>query len=104
MNCETLKNPANGLVSYAGGTTYGQTATYSCNTGYTLVGGSARTCQSTGVWSGSEPTCQGSLVVKLLTSHAATINRINNNIQDVRQIYNIHVSEKSQFTSCSCSP
>ena len=39
VNCETLKNPANGRVSYAGGTTYGQTATYSCNTGYTLVGG-----------------------------------------------------------------
>ena len=68
MNCETLKNPANGRVSYAGGTTYGQTATYSCNTGYTLVGGSAHTCQSTGDWSGSAPTCQGSLVVKLLTT------------------------------------
>ena len=59
MNCGTLTNPANGQVSHTAGTTFGQTATYSCNTGYNLVGGSTRTCQATGVWSGSAPTCQG---------------------------------------------
>ena len=57
VNCGTLSNPANGQVSHTGGTTLGQTATYSCNTGYSLVGDSTRTCQSTGVWSGSVPTC-----------------------------------------------
>ena len=62
MNCGTLTNSTNGQVSYTAGTTFGQTATYSCNTGYTLVGGSTRTCQSTGVWSGSTPTCQGVLL------------------------------------------
>ena len=40
-------------------TTLGQNATYSCNTGYNLVGDSIRTCQRTGNWSGSAPTCQG---------------------------------------------
>ena len=59
MNCGTLSNPANGRVIYTAGTTFGRTATYTCNTGYTRVGSSTRTCQSTGVWSGSAPTCQG---------------------------------------------
>ena len=63
MNCDTLTDPANGQVSHTGGTTLGQRATYSCNTGYNLVGGSIRTCQDTG-WSGSAPTCQGMLFMR----------------------------------------
>ena len=58
MNCGGLTNPANGKVSHTAGTTYGQTATYSCNTDHNLVGDNTRTCQATGVWSGSAPTCQ----------------------------------------------
>ena len=34
-------------------------ATYTCDTGYTLNGGTTRTCGSDGVWSGSAPVCQG---------------------------------------------
>ena len=62
VDCGTLTNPVNGQVSHPGGTTFGQTATYSCNTGYNLVGDSTRTCQATRVWSGSAPICQGSCV------------------------------------------
>ena len=47
VDCGTLTNPVNGQVSHPGGTTFGQTATYSCNTGYNLVGDSTRTCQAT---------------------------------------------------------
>ena len=65
VDCGTLNNPANGQVSYTGRTTFGQTATYSCDAGYNLVGNSIRTCQATGVWSGSAPTCQGKLLLKL---------------------------------------
>ena len=57
MDCDTLTDPANGQVSHPR-TTLGQTATYSCNTGYNLVGDSTRMCQAMG-WSGSAPTCQG---------------------------------------------
>ena len=63
VNCGTLTNPANGRVSHSAGTTFGQTATYSCNTGYTRVGVSTRTCQSNAVWTGSAPTCQGMLLL-----------------------------------------
>ena len=58
VDCRALTDPVNGQVSHTGGTTSGQTATYTCNTGYNLVGDSTHICQATGVWSGSEPTCQ----------------------------------------------
>ena len=65
MNCGPLTDPANGQVSHPDGTTFGQTATYSCNTGFNLVGDSTRMCQATGMWSGSEPTCQCMLLLLL---------------------------------------
>ena len=62
MNCGSLTDPANGQVNHVAGTTFRQTATYSCNTGYNLVGDSTRTCQAIGIWSGIAPTCQGMLL------------------------------------------
>ena len=65
VDCGTLPTPANGQVNQTAGTTFGQTATYSCNTGYNLVGDNTRTCQATRNWSGSEPTCERMLHIKL---------------------------------------
>ena len=62
MDCGNLTDPTNGQVTLTAGTTFKQTATYRCNTGYNLVGDSTRTCQATGIWSGSAPTCQGMLL------------------------------------------
>ena len=59
VNCGTLTDPANGQVDHTAGTSFGQTATYSCDPGYNLVGNNTRICHATGVWSGSAPTCQG---------------------------------------------
>ena len=66
MDCGSLTDPANGQVNQTAGTTLGQTATYSCDTHYNLVGDSIRTCQATGQWSGSAPTCQGMLLTLVL--------------------------------------
>ena len=56
--CGSLTPPANGDVIVSG-TDVGDTATYSCNGGYKLIGDSSRTCRPNGRWSGQEPTCQG---------------------------------------------
>ena len=68
VNCGALTNPANGQVSHNAGTTFGQTATYSCNTGYNLVGNSTRMCQASRVWSGNAPNCQGNYSVRLTSN------------------------------------
>ena len=62
VDCGTLTDPDNGWVTLTAGTTLGQTATYSCNTGYNLEGNRTRTCQATGNWSESAPTCRGMLL------------------------------------------
>ena len=65
VDCGSLPDPANGSVNHTAGTTFRENATYSCNTGYDLVGNSTRTCQAEGNWSWSEPTCEGVYVCKL---------------------------------------
>ena len=64
VDCGTLTNPTNGQVNHTAGATFGQTATYSCDPGYNPVGDSTRICQAGGVWSGSEPNCQGMLLLE----------------------------------------
>ena len=81
VNCGTLTDPANGQVSHTTGTVFGQRATYSCDTGYNLVGDSTRICRATGVWSGSAPTCQGTLLLELeyyacIHSHCLSIYQV----------------------------
>ena len=56
--CGSLTDPANGMVDTTAGTTEGMMASYTCNTGYNLVGDTTRTCGTDGVWSSMEPTCE----------------------------------------------
>lgn len=58
IDCGTLTNPANGSVSLAGGTLYEAQATYSCSSGYRLVGQASTTCGSDGNWSSPAPSCE----------------------------------------------
>ena len=57
INCGNLQNPLFGKVVLTG-TTFGSSATYSCQRGYILVGWSTRTCQDNGQWSGVAPVCR----------------------------------------------
>ena len=67
MTCsEVLSDPANGTVTVAGQMS-GDTATYTCNSGYELdltSGSEVRTCQADGMWSGSAPACVGIILVR----------------------------------------
>lgn len=56
-DCGAPPTPNDGSVSTPGGTTYTSVAKYSCNSGYTLIGKTTRTCQANGLWSGSAPSC-----------------------------------------------
>ena len=56
VQCSTLSDPSNGRVSQQGNNP-GDRASYTCNSGYELVGQSTRTCQNNGQWSGVAPTC-----------------------------------------------
>ncbi len=60
--CSDLIPLSNGMIGYNMGTAslrqVGTVATYTCNPGYTLNGGSTRTCVTGGIWNGSAPICQ----------------------------------------------
>ncbi|XP_064386521.1 uncharacterized protein LOC135335055 isoform X2 [Halichondria panicea] len=58
--CLSLPALNNGIVSYKDSTLGLNTvATYTCNTSYSLIGDTTRTCGSDGVWSGVDgPTCE----------------------------------------------
>ena len=58
VSCGQLDSPSNGSVDTSAGTSFGDVARYSCDTGYTLNGPAERTCQADGRWNGSEPTCE----------------------------------------------
>ena len=54
--CPDLTYPENGQVVMSG-MTPGDTAMYSCNVGFELVGADTVTCGSDGVWSVGPPVC-----------------------------------------------
>ena len=57
IRCGGLSNPSNGQVSISDNTV-GGSATYTCNSGYNLVGSETRFCQNDGSWSGDAPVCE----------------------------------------------
>eukprot|EP00731_Ephydatia_muelleri_P030228 Em0021g751a len=55
--CGQLQAPLNGNV-VTSGTSFGNSATYTCNTGYYLVGQATRMCGLNGQWTNAVPFCQ----------------------------------------------
>ncbi|NXD37569.1 SRPX2 protein, partial [Copsychus sechellarum] len=56
--CPVLKPPQNGYISCTSdGNNYGATCEYQCDGGYERQGSSLRVCQSTQLWTGSQPLC-----------------------------------------------
>ena len=56
ITCPNLADPANGAVMVEG-MNPGDTATYTCNSGFELVGADTLTCGSDGMWSPDLPVC-----------------------------------------------
>ena len=49
----------NGHVDTSNGTIIGSTATYTCNTGYSLSGSQLRKCGADRNWTSTAPVCRG---------------------------------------------
>ena len=98
VDCGGLSTTTFGLsVSYSG-TTYNNVATYSCITGYQLIGSSTRTCTSGGSWSGSEPYCQSKSTIFELVLALFTIM---SNLPSARPIsFRLQWSEHIWFSQC----
>ena len=68
VSCTDLPSINNGVITYSPTTSSrleGAVATYSCDTGYTVVGDGMRICVdggSGGDWNGMEPICTGKLL------------------------------------------
>ena len=63
--CPDLDNPINGTVSQSGNSE-GDTATYTCDSGYELVGHQVLNCQANGTWDTSPPICRCQFSNKIL--------------------------------------
>ena len=66
--CPDLTAPENGAVMYNGRRT-GDTAEYSCNVGYELVGDQTSVCMSNSQWSGQTPSVSLVLVMNYIYMH-----------------------------------
>ncbi len=73
VHCGPLTIITNGAVDTSSGTTFMMTATYTCDTGYNIVGSESRTCGASGtseatragdgVWSPTAPVCESMLLM-----------------------------------------
>ena len=61
VSCPNLTQLENGMINCSlgddGVSSYEDTCSFTCNTGYELTGSDTRTCQSGGSWSGNESVC-----------------------------------------------
>ena len=61
VTCPPLNAPNNGTISCLLGNDANpnpqETCSFTCNSGYQLMGSSTRTCQNSGSWSGNDAMC-----------------------------------------------
>ena len=65
VQCSSLTSPQNGQVTVTG-LGVGSTASYICNSGFSLSTPTTRVCGSDGIWTGSDPICSGMQFLDLL--------------------------------------
>jgi len=62
VGCIELSDPINGVINCSlgddGVTSFEDTCTYKCNSGYEVKGSGMRRCKSDGIWSGNSTSCQ----------------------------------------------
>ena len=58
IDCGYLAAPKNGAVKFVPDTTLRSRAKFSCDYGFKLVGSDVLTCEASGDWSDTPPTCE----------------------------------------------
>ena len=94
VDCGGLADPKFGEV-VTSGTMFSSTATYSCNDGYNLVGDTTRTCQASGSWSGSDPSCTGHPIGSGCTAVTPAA---------VERVLSSYIAEQTCSTQTNCTP
>ncbi len=69
IDCGPLNETANGAVNTSSGTTFMMIATYTCVTGYNIVGSESSTCGASGVWSREAPVCNCKMLTHIPNLH-----------------------------------
>lgn len=83
IDCGELVSPSNGAVALSG-STFGFTASYTCNPGFLLVGGGqTRVCQISGSWSGEAPVCCATTCIELQNPDNGIIELLGTEFGDV---------------------
>ena len=62
------------------GTSIGDTATYTCDIGFGLIGSSVLNCQDGGTWDNSPPVCRRELLVHLFFDGAVFLSVCNSSL------------------------
>ena len=71
VSCPSLDSPINGMINCSLGddevSSYEDTCSFTCDTGYELTDSDTRTCQSDGTWSGNSTMCEISKSLNYVT-------------------------------------
>ncbi|XP_068694975.1 sushi, von Willebrand factor type A, EGF and pentraxin domain-containing protein 1-like isoform X1 [Montipora foliosa] len=82
-DCGSLLTPNNGSL-LGNETTYPNSVSFSCHSGFDIIGTVVRTCQANGRWSGEQPNCRavdcGPLPVLLNGSHTGNLTTYPNKV------------------------
>ncbi|XP_066265897.1 P-selectin-like [Branchiostoma lanceolatum] len=82
VQCPPLTAPAHGEVT--GFDSYQDVMTFTCETGYNLVGSAEMTCQADGLWSGIYPTCTIAQCPELMAPEEGTLEGCNSYQDEAR--------------------
>ena len=101
VDCGGLSAPTNGKVSVPS-TTYGSQATYSCDSGYTLSGSATTSCQASGAWSSSAPTCGCPAGLTACSGSCIDVQTSNGNCGSCGTVCSISSPSTAQCTTGRC--
>ena len=83
VECPPLDSPTDGSLTQTG-KFYGDSATYTCNPGFTLNGKETLNCQADSTWNGDLPTCFKCKMTYTLTE---TVSHLNTTVYLQRNLH-----------------